>query len=92
MREQAERDQACWKCGELDHSDDDDDLMLCDGDDCMNASHVKCNDPPLPGVPKGEVSFWRVMCFTSTRSLLLQLKLQYFVAPFTPDLKYETHS
>lgn len=55
-REQAERDQACWACKELDHRPDNDLLVLCDGDDCMNASHVKCNDPPLPGVPKDDVS------------------------------------
>lgn len=52
VREQAKRDQKCWSCKELDHRPDGDDLILCDGDDCMNTSHVKCNKPPFPGVPK----------------------------------------
>lgn len=67
-REQAERDRSCWECKELDHRPGNDLLMLCDGDDCMNASHVECNDPPLPGVPKHDVSF---LCMPAVSALLV---------------------
>ncbi len=39
----------CMTCG---RSDQDEQLVLCDG--CENGRHTFCCDPPLPGVPEGD--------------------------------------
>lgn len=49
-------DQECELCGETEHRPDGDVILLCDNEGCLRASHLGCCDPPLKGVPKGNVS------------------------------------
>jgi len=49
--EAAATQAVCLACGS---SDNDAELLLCDGPDCSNACHLRCCNPPLQRVPVGE--------------------------------------
>lgn len=54
--EEGGNDQECEICGEKEDRPDDDEILLCDFEGCLGASHLGCCDPPLQGVPEGDVS------------------------------------
>lgn len=53
---EAEAEAECWKCGGLDHLAGGNLILLCDGDDCSGAVHLKCNDPPPYEAPGDDMS------------------------------------
>lgn len=46
------QDDRCEVCDGL-HSDEGNEMLLCQGPDCNNGYHLQCLNPPLRGVPDG---------------------------------------